>query len=169
MQDLVDQLLALIRAGEGRRQIERVDVDLDDLVLREVRRATRNGLTVDTSGVSGGRVRGDAVALGQVVRNLVDNARRHADSTLKISVGEAGGRVQLTVEDDGPGIAAADRGRVFERFVRLDEARARDAGGSGLGLAIVREIAQAHGAALAIGEGELGRGCRVTLSFPGVD
>ena len=71
----------------------------------------------------------------------------------------------LSIEDDGAGIADADRGRVFERFVRLDEARARDAGGSGLGLAIVREIVRAHGGDVRVDAGGLG-GARFVVSLP---
>ncbi len=90
-------------------------------------------------------MRGDLGLLSQVTRNLADNAARHAKTTVRLGVTQAAGGAVLTVEDDGAGIPAADRDRVFERFVRLDEARARDAGGSGLGLAIVREIVRAHG------------------------
>ncbi|HWJ09816.1 MAG TPA: ATP-binding protein [Nocardioides sp.] len=165
MQALVDQLLALTRAGEGRARVAREDVDLDDLALAEVRRVARSGLATDTTGVGAGRVHGDPVALGQVVRNLVDNAARHAASRVAVSVAEAGGGVRLVVEDDGPGIAPADRERVFERFVRLDEARSRDAGGSGLGLAIVREVVTGHGGSVAVEQGALG-GARFVVRLP---
>ena len=100
----------------------------------------RNGLVVDTSRVGDGRVLGDELALGQVVRNLLDNAARHAAARVEVAVhGRTGGwcslgRRRRRLPED-------QRERVFERFVRLDEARARDDGGSGLGLAIVREIA----------------------------
>ncbi|MFI0780361.1 sensor histidine kinase [Streptomyces sp. NPDC021212] len=93
----------------------------------------------------GGRVRGDAEALRCVVRNLLDNARRHAERHVRVVLGESGGTVELTVSDDGSGIPAADRTRVFERFTRLDEARSREAGGSGLGFAIVGKVVTAHG------------------------
>lgn len=156
MQALVDQLLVLTRAGEGRARVPRADVDLDDLALAEVRRIARSGLVTDTTGVGAGRVHGDPVALGQVVRNLVDNAARHATSRIAVSVTATGGAVVLVIEDDGPGVAPADRERVFERFVRLDEARARDAGGSGLGLAIVREVVTGHGGSVVVESGALG-------------
>ena len=71
----------------------------------------------------------------------------------------------LTVDDDGTGIAPDERDRIFERFVRLEEARDRDSGGSGLGLAIVREIALAHGATVVVTESQLG-GARFELRFP---
>lgn len=165
MQRLVEQLLLLTRADEGAVTRTTHDVDLDDTALQEARRVRRAGLRVDTSGVEAGRVRGDATSLGQVVRNLVDNAARHADDQVAIAVRGAGGTVELVVEDDGPGIPEDQRQRVFERFVRLDEARARDAGGSGLGLAIVREIVVAHGGTVEVSSSSLG-GARFVVRLP---
>ena len=165
MQRLVEQLLLLTRADEGVVVRTPRDVDLDDLALTEARRVGRSGLDVETSGVGAGRVRGDQSSLGQVVRNLVDNAARHADHAMAVSVREIGDSVELTVEDDGPGIPEAQRQRVFERFVRLDEARARDAGGSGLGLAIVKEIVAAHGGNVAVSSSRLG-GARFVVRLP---
>ena len=166
MQRVVEQLLVLTRADDGAVTRTRQDVDLDDLVLAEAARAARSGIAVDTSGIGGGRVHGDPTALGQVVRNLVDNATRHADKRIAVAVRETGDTVELIVEDDGTGIPEEHRERVFERFVRLDEARARDAGGSGLGLAIVREIVAAHGGTAAVTESALG-GARFTVRLPG--
>lgn len=166
MQVLVDQLLALTRAGEGRSRTPREDVDLDDLALAEVRRVARSGLAADTTGVGAGRVHGDPVALGQVVRNLVDNAARHAVSRVAVTVAQSGPAVELAVDDDGPGVPPADRERIFERFVRLDEARARDAGGSGLGLAIVREVVAGHGGSVVVEPSALG-GARFVVRLPG--
>jgi signal transduction histidine kinase len=187
MQRLVEQLLLLTRADDGAVARALADVDLDDLALAEAGRIGRTGLRVDTSGVGPGRVRGDRTALGQVVRNLVDNAARHADGVVAVGVRVTGGRaggtagvtvggtaggtaggVELVVEDDGPGVPADQRERVFERFVRLDEARARDAGGSGLGLAIVREIVAAHGGTVGISASDLG-GARFVVRLPGAD
>ncbi|MEV5002359.1 sensor histidine kinase [Nocardioides sp. LML1-1-1.1] len=165
VQALVEQLLVLTRAGEGRARAPRTEVDLDDLALGAVRRVARAGLDVDTTAVAAARLLGDPVALGQVVRNLVDNAARHARSRLAVAVVQHPGGVVLSVEDDGPGIAPADRERVFERFVRLDEARARDAGGSGLGLAIVREVVTGHGGAVAVEDGTFG-GARFVVRLP---
>lgn len=165
MQALVDQLLALTRAGEGGARAPREDVDLDDLALAEVRRVARPGLATDTTGVGAGRVHGDPVALGQVVRNLVDNAVRHAVSRIAVSVRESGGAVVLAVDDDGPGVPPADRQRIFDRFVRLDDARARDVGGSGLGLAIVREVVTGHGGSVVVEPSALG-GARFVVRLP---
>ncbi len=95
---------------------------------------------------------GDAEQLGRVVRNLLDNARRHADAHVDVTLRAARHDVALDVVDDGPGIDPGDRERVFDRFVRLDDARARDAGGSGLGLAIAREIVHAHAGSIRVAE-----------------
>jgi len=165
MQALVDQLLVLARAGEGRARTPLVDVDLDDLALAEAGRVRRTGLDVDTRGVGPGRVHGDPVALGQVVRNLVDNAVRHARGRVAITVRAEGAEVLMAVEDDGPGVPEPDRARVFERFVRLDDARARESGGSGLGLAIVREVTIAHRGAVELDSSPLG-GARFVVRLP---
>lgn len=165
MQRLVEQLLLLTRADEGAVLTQSREVDLDDLLLSEATRVRRAGRTVDTSNIGPTRVRGDAAALGQVVRNLVDNAIRHANGTVLLSAGTQGAEAWLTVEDDGPGVPASDRGRIFERFVRLDEARARDAGGSGLGLAIVEEIVRIHGGRVAVSDSALG-GARFVVRLP---
>lgn len=167
VQRLVEDLLVLARADEGAVAARRQPVDLDDLVFEEagrLRRETR--LVVDTSAVSAGRVAGDAAALRRVVRNLAENAARHADATVAFALTERDGRVVLRVDDDGPGIPPADRQRVFGRFVRLDAARSRDAGGSGLGLAIVSDLVAAHGGTVTVDDSHLG-GARVEVSFSG--
>ena len=156
MQRLVEQLLVLARSDEGRLVTDRRDVDLDDLLLAEADRARGAGLAVDTAGVAAGRVHGDAGALAQVVRNLVDNAMRHATGRVRLALTEGDGLVTLTVEDDGAGVPPSERERVFERFVRLDEARTADDGGTGLGLAIVREIARLHGGEAVVDGSDLG-------------
>jgi signal transduction histidine kinase len=93
-------------------------------------------------------VRGNRDRLDRMLVNLIDNAIRYAKSSVTVSVGQSGSWVELAVTDDGPGIPEPDRERAFDRFARLDDARARcddDAGGAGLGLAIVRATAQSHG------------------------
>ena len=87
---------------------------------------------------------------------------------MRFTLDERGGAAVLAVDDDGPGIPEADRERVFERFVRLDDARARDNGGSGLGLAIVAELAGAHGGAVAVASSPLGGAC-IEVTLPAAD
>jgi signal transduction histidine kinase len=166
LQRLAEDLLLLTRADEHTLALRRRPVDLDDLVFDEARRVRgASGLRVDTTAVSAGRVDGDPAGLRRVLRNLGDNAARAAGGQLAFSVAEDDGVVRLTVDDDGQGIPEADRERVFERFVRLDDARARDDGGSGLGLAIVAELVTAHGGAVAITSSPLG-GARVEVTLP---
>ena len=98
-----------------------------------------------TAAIAPARAVGDRSALARVVRNLVDNAARHAAGRVHLACGADDGTAWIEVTDDGPGVPQADRARVFERFVRLDDARAREDGGSGLGLAIVRELVRASG------------------------
>jgi signal transduction histidine kinase len=141
---LVDDLLELARLEEGRVEVAQAPVDLDELILADVARRT-GPVRFDATGVSGGRVLGTTRQLGQVVRNLLDNASRHANGLVRVAVLTTGAEVRMTVDDDGPGIEPDDRERVFDRFTRLDAGRARDAGGSGLGLALVKRIVEAHG------------------------
>ena len=166
LQRLTEDLLLLTRADEQSLALRRRPVDLDDLVFEEAERLRdATGLRVDTTGVSAGRVAGDAAGLRRVLRNLGDNASRHARERLALSVAERDATVVLAVDDDGPGIPDADRERVFERFVRLDGARARDDGGGGLGLAIVAELVAAHGGTVVAAAGPLG-GARVGVTLP---
>jgi signal transduction histidine kinase len=168
MQQLVDDLLLLARADEHSLGLRRRPVDLDDLVLDEVRRLrtmTSVEVEVDAGGVSAGQVDGDAAALQRVVRNVVDNAARYAESRVVLSLAEHDGTVTFAVDDDGPGVPPDQRQRVFERFVRLDDARARDGGGSGLGLAIVAEVVAAHGGTVTLTQADLG-GARVEVTLP---
>ena len=178
MQDLVEGLLLLARLDEGQRP-PTAPVDLDDLVLRDADRLRRSGggpgtaVEVNTSGVGPGRVEGNDRLLARMVRNLVDNAARHAEGRITLRVRgestELGERVLLTVADDGAGVPPEDRERIFDRFTRLDEGRARDAGGSGLGLAIVRDVVEAHGGTVSVGAGEAagdGTGAVFTVDLP---
>lgn len=156
LEQLVEQLLWLARTDEDAAP-RLQPLDLDDLVLEEAARArATSSVTVDTSLVSGGQVDGDAQMLRRMVANLLDNAVRYAATTVWVAVSERGDEVVLQVGDDGPGIPAADRERVLERFVRLDEARSRDRGGAGLGLAIVTGIVRTHAGSLQIGTSQAG-------------
>ena len=106
---------------------------------------------------------GNAVLVGELASNLVDNAARYGAKIVKVATLRGDGRCVLEVSDDGPGIPVDQRTLIFERFRRLDNESTE---GSGLGLAIVKEIAQRHGAAIEVSEGDGGVGTRVTVSFP---
>lgn len=164
---LVDDLLVLARLGATATRREAVDLrELVDGVVagstvaaRASRPAGAPVPRLETTGA--GTAVTDPTASGRVVRNLVDNALRHAATRVLVHVRD--GRV--VVDDDGPGIAAADRERVFERFTRLEDGRQRDAGGSGLGLSIAREVARELGGDVVLDESPVG-GVRATVTLP---
>ncbi len=165
MEALVADLLLLARADEEQLAANPTDVDLDDVAAAEVDRLQRISALRVRASLEPAQVRGAAPALSRVLRNLLDNAERHASTAIDVELHARKAQAVLTVDDDGPGIAVADRDRVFDRFVRLDQDRSRSAGGAGLGLAIVREIVAAHGGTVAIGESP-GGGTRVTVQLP---
>jgi signal transduction histidine kinase len=141
---IVDDMMDLAKAEEAAPPSN--ETDLDEVVVEEVAAIAPNSeITIDTTGVNAARVVGDQQALGRMIRNLVENATRHASSRVDVSLTNVDGLVTLTVDDDGEGIAEDDRERVFERFTRTDSSRSRHTGGVGLGLAVVRATAQRHG------------------------
>lgn len=145
MQRLVDDLLTLAHHDESLASTRRDVLDLDDVVLNEVRRLrTRGKVAVDASNVAAVQIEGDADSIRRAIRNLLDNAERHAASGVTVTLAEAGANARIVVSDDGPGVAEPDRQRIFERFARADMSRSRADGASGLGLAIVSEIVAAH-------------------------
>lgn len=161
---LVDDLLALARLDASPHRAG-IPVDLDDVVFAETNALRhRTNLALETSGVTAARVRGDAGLLLRVVRNLLDNAARHARSRITVQLMPEGNDVVLTVADDGPGIPEAHRQRIFERFTRLEDGRARDAGGVGLGLSIVRDVVAAHDGQ--VGVEDNAPGARITIRLP---
>lgn len=166
LEKIVQGMLLLAHADEHDLARTPVATDLDDILLAEVSRLRAStSLSVDASRIGPARTLGDPGLLAQLVRNLADNAARHARGSIALGLTTEGGDVVVTVDDDGPGIPLTERSRVFERFVRLDDARARDAGGSGLGLAIVREIVVSHGGTVLIGDAPAG-GARVEVRLP---
>jgi signal transduction histidine kinase len=168
LQRLVDDLLLLARGDAGALPTRRDVVDLDDVVTAPIARARTAGATVDASAVRPVQVRGDRAQLERAAANLVENAVRHARGRVTVTVAERpAGTAELVVADDGPGIPAADRERVFERFARLDAARSTADGGAGLGLAIARDIAERHGGGLTLGPSDAG--ARFVLTLPAVD
>jgi signal transduction histidine kinase len=162
---LVDALLLLARADERGLTPRREDVDLDEVAQAQRWRPSGVVPQIVAAPV---RVVGDRGQLAQVVRNLVDNACRHARSRVLVTVRREGrGDAVLEVADDGPGVPPDQRARVFARFVRLDDARARTDGGAGLGLAIVAEVVAAHGGTVDVVDGPLGGALfRVRLPLP---
>jgi signal transduction histidine kinase len=107
----------------------------------------------------------DRSTLRRAYDNVIVNADRHARGKVTVECAVRDGLVVVTVDDDGDGVPAADRERVFERWVRLDEGRTRDQGGVGLGLPLARSIVRSHGGDVTLGESPLG-GARVTLTIP---
>ena len=165
MQRLVEDLLLLARVDEH-VPLTRAAVDLDDLAFEEGHRLrSATSKRVDTSGVNAVRVQGDADALRRMLRNVGENAVRHASSRVDVTLVERGEEVVLTIDDDGPGIPATERARVLQRFVRLDDARSRNEGGSGLGFSIVDEVVRAHGGSMSIEQSPLG-GARIVITLP---
>jgi signal transduction histidine kinase len=165
LQSLVEDLLLLSHADEGTLELRPEPIDVDDLVFEEARRLRNTTeLRVRTSSVSAGRVSGDRDQLNRLIRNLSDNAARHAKGVVEFTLRDGNGSVVFAVDDDGAGVPRSERERVFERFVRLEEARGRDSGGAGLGLAIVAEIAAAHEAGVAVADSPLG-GARFEVRF----
>lgn len=165
MQEIVESLLLLTRLDEGAAASQPSPVDLDDVALTAVSRMRGVGAHEVEAAIAPVRVAGDERLLERAVRNLADNAVRHARSRVVVTVERAGDRALLHVDDDGHGIRPEDRERVLDRFTRLDEARAREEGGSGLGLAIVREIARASGGSVRVADAPIG-GARLTLDLP---
>lgn len=158
---IVDDLMDLAKADEAAPPT--AETDLDDVVLEEVAAiAPTVPATIDTTNVAAARLIGDRQALARLVRNLVDNAGRHATSRVEVSLKQEDGTTTLTVDDDGEGIAEADRERIFERFTRTDSSRSRDTGGVGLGLAVVRATARRHGGDVGCEPSPLG-GARFTV------
>ncbi|MGX1367347.1 signal transduction histidine kinase [Streptomyces canus] len=160
LQHLAADLLLLARLDAGERVTD-ARIELAELV-RE-RAAGRDGVTVRAQAVE---VTGSRGQLERVLDNLLDNARRHARSAVAVTVRRDGDRhAVVEVADDGDGVPAGDRERIFERFVRLDEARARDDGGAGLGLAIARDVAARHGGTLTVRDAPAG-GALFELRLP---
>ena len=162
LETLVSDLLMLARLDGSQTAIRRVATDVEALTRTVIER--RIEPAVEFAGVGPAIVLADGPQLDRVLTNLLDNAARHRRSRTAVAVTAARPTVEITVDDDGPGIAEADRQRVFEPFTRLDAARTADQG-TGLGLAIVAEIVGDLGGRVRVDDSPLG-GARLVVSLP---
>ncbi|MEO8518906.1 MAG: HAMP domain-containing sensor histidine kinase [Dermatophilaceae bacterium] len=164
---LVEDLLLLARVGsDARPPSKRESVDLRALLVTTAARYVGARVPVSVSDGPAVHAIASAEELTRAVANLVDNAVRHARTSVVLAVRAEGGHGVLTVVDDGPGIPVEERERVFERFARLDDARDRDAGGTGLGLAIVRELLRRSGGSISLKDNPAGRGLAAVIHLP---
>ncbi|MGN3959694.1 MULTISPECIES: ATP-binding protein [unclassified Streptomyces] len=163
LQRLAADLLLLARLDAGERP---ADGRVDLAALAREAAGGRAGVSVRVGDEGRVGVAGSRGQLGRVLANLLDNAQRHARSAVEVSVRRDGDAAVVAVADDGEGVPAADRERIFERFVRLDAARSRDDGGAGLGLAIARDVAVRHGGTLTVHDAPAG-GALFELRLPG--
>lgn len=169
---LIDDLLTL-----SRLDAERVELELQPMSLRKAAQeslddsapiARARAITLDNQVPAELLARADAEQLRHVFGNLIDNAIKYGRPSGHVTVrGRAlsDTQAEIAVEDDGPGIPAEARARVFERFYRVDKARSREQGGTGLGLSIVKNLVQAHGGQVRV-ESELGRGSTFYFTLP---
>ncbi len=166
MDRLIGDLLHLARIDEDRALLDPEPVDLVEVARREIDRR-RHDPDIDAELVVGDDpviVSGIRPQLERLLTNLVDNACRHAERRVVITVSAGPDGPSIVVDDDGPGVPEGREGEIFERFSRADESRRRQTGGSGLGLALVRSIADRHGATVGVGRSPDG-GARFTVRF----
>ena len=166
MQRLIDDLLHLAAGDNNTHRATSSRFDLDDVVTDEVRqhRGSHPQLTIDSTGIRACEFHGDEAQVRRAIQNLLANACRYASNIITVVLREHDGLIELTIADDGPGIPADQRETIFDRFARLDEARAREHGGAGLGLAITRDIVERHGGTIEVGPSPLG-GARFAARF----
>jgi heavy metal sensor kinase len=168
---LVDTLLTLSRADAGQLRLAQEPVDLVALA-RDVASyledlAQEKGQRVEVEAAGAVEIRGDWLVLRQAVVNVVDNAIKYSPdhTAIRIAVGRDGERSWIAVVDQGPGIEPEHRGRVFERFYRVDKARSREGGGTGLGLSLAQWAVAAHGGSIEL-ESEVTRGSTFRIVLP---
>ena len=169
---LTDNLLTLARADAGETLVRREPVDMT-MVARDICRklatlSEQRKVPLTCEASEQAFVSGDAVALAQIVFNLVENALRYTtpgeSTTVRVVVIE--GEVVVEIEDHGSGIGAEHLPHLFERFYRVDKARSREFGGVGLGLSIVKTLAEAHGGSIEV-RSVVGQGSTFTVRLPG--
>ncbi|GAA2823812.1 HAMP domain-containing sensor histidine kinase [Kitasatospora paracochleata] len=166
LQDLAADLLLLARL-DAADPVATEPLDLAALVTGTLAARGPERIPVTTDLAPGTTVRGNRNRLTRLLTNLLDNAQRYADRQVEVRLEQVGRTAVLEVRDDGPGIPADDRERVFERFTRLDDARSRELGGAGLGLAIARDLAAHHGGTLTAEPAA--RGARLVARLPLAD
>jgi signal transduction histidine kinase len=165
LEELIQQLLLLAKADERQLSARRDAVDLAAILHDTMARLPGHQVEIELRAGTNLKATGDASHLERLFRNIIDNALRYAASRVVISATVSGDIARIEIDDDGPGIPAADRSRVFDRFVRLDSSRERGTGTTGLGLAIAREIALAHNGEITLLE-RPGGGTRAVVTLP---
>jgi two-component system sensor histidine kinase BaeS len=167
---LMDDLQELALTESGRWRYEMEEIDLTELLLANARRTAQLAEPTIEVVLTGANypvcVKGDAMRLDQVLRNLLGNARRHTTAgSITISLEQGPDEVTVRIADTGEGISAEDLPHIFDRFFRADPARTQDSGGAGLGLSIVRSVIADHGGSV-FAESEIGRGTVIGFTLP---
>lgn len=162
MEGMIDSTLEFLRGGVSSEALR--PIDIVSVIETIVDEQTDQGRDIALRGLGQGRVLGRLLALKRAFWNIIGNAVKYGDSAV-VEVTETADSLQITIDDDGPGISAADAERVFQPFVRLEESRGRTTGGSGLGLTIARAVIRSHGGEVALASREAG-GLRVTVTLP---
>jgi two-component system phosphate regulon sensor histidine kinase PhoR len=171
MRELIDDLMDLAQIESGAVRLEREEIPLKELLAETAEDleapAREKRVEVRVTGDADVSTVGDRRRLGQLARNLLDNAIKFSPegAPVVVRVWRQGGRPGFSVEDLGPGVPKAERDKIFQRFYQVDRSRSKQRPGSGLGLAIVKHIAQLHGATVEV-EGEAGQGTAFLVRFP---
>jgi signal transduction histidine kinase len=167
LEGLIQQLLLLAKADEHQLSAQQQPVDIGALLRDLAGATTAHHLDIDVQAADGLGTAGNLDHLRRLFGNIIDNAVRYAHSRVLVTASQSADGIRIEIDDDGPGIPAAERERVFDRFVRLDQSRERGGGGTtGLGLAIARDIALAHGGTITVAD-SLSGGARMIITLPG--
>jgi signal transduction histidine kinase len=171
LSNLIDDLQDLTLADAGELKLDRQPENIAELIKHAVAMQAH----VETKGLSIVTdipdnlplITIDPRRIGQVLRNLLDNAVKHTNSggTIKVTAGLQHDSISISVSDTGEGIPEADLPNIFERFYRVDRSRNRATGGSGLGLTIAKRLVEAHGGTIEV-QSEIGKGSRFTFTIP---
>ncbi len=162
---LIQQLLLLARADERSLSEHREDIDVFEVLTDLLDQSVTGDIAIDLSLSTATVMIGNPAHIARVFRNIIDNAVRHATTTIQVTSRTQKGQIVVEITDDGPGVGEGDRDRIFDRFVRLDSSRGRGTGTSGLGLAIAREITTAHQGSITV-LAHHPHGARFVIQFP---